>query len=189
VFLQNLSGLVKLRALHVIQLKNDDTCVWVMRETKKFLIDNISHHPELKIEWISVDDDDRVDRLVRPSDRPKPTAADDKEKRRRKKKAKDTKGKQKAAASSTPGSANGSGSSSAALTGGAGVLLAPSDLFPVLPLLDGLDSANDGSTDSEDEDEDDEDDEDNGCLKTMSAHFYDVWGVRIFKKQIVAGRL
>jgi hypothetical protein len=156
-----------------VQLKNDDTCVWVMRETKKFLIDNISHHPQLKIEWISVDDGDRVDRVMRPSDTPKSTASELENREREKKRGKDTKGKQKASVSF----ATGVGGSSNGILGSA-------DLFPVLPSIEGLDGAAEAS-----ESEDDDSEDDSGILKTIGAHFYDVWGVRIFEKEIVAGRL
>src|SRR3569833_4135686 len=82
--MQQISGLVNLRALHVIHLRNDDTCVWVMRETKRFLVDNLSHHPELKLEWVSIDDDTCAKRILRPSEVPKKT------------KKKKSKGKEKA---------------------------------------------------------------------------------------------
>ncbi|KAK0641543.1 hypothetical protein B0T16DRAFT_335473 [Cercophora newfieldiana] len=149
----NLSGLINLRALHIIQLRNDDTCVWVMRETKRFLIDNMSHHPHLKLEWISIDDEDRVERLIRPSDRAK----------RDKAASKKAKGKQK---SSALGGFGNSGN----------------DLFPVLPPPDNWDNGGSSS---------DEDDElqDQRIEMIDNIHFYDVWGVRIFKKEIVGGRL
>ena len=56
--MQHVAGLAALRALHVVHLRNDDTCVWVMRETKRFLIDNVSHYPDLPLEWIAIDEDD-----------------------------------------------------------------------------------------------------------------------------------
>ncbi|KAK3353155.1 hypothetical protein B0T25DRAFT_454485 [Lasiosphaeria hispida] len=146
-FMQHLAGLISLRALHIIQLRNDDTCVWVMRETKRFLIDNLSHHPHLKLEWISVDDDDRVERLIRPSEFP-----------RKEKRTKKSKGKQKAGA----------------LGGG-------SDLFPVLPPLESWDVSSDS--------DDDEDLPDSKIETVDNIHFYDVWGVRIFKKEVVHGWL
>jgi hypothetical protein len=124
-----------------------------MRETKRFLIDNLSHHPELKLEWISIDDEDRVERLIRPSDLPK------KEKGTSKK----AKGKQKA----LPASGYGSG---------------VNDLFPVLPPPDNWDNA---ASDSDDDDEL----QDQRIETVDNIHFYDVWGVRIFKKEIVNGRL
>jgi hypothetical protein len=151
--MQHLSGLISLRALHIIQLRNDDTCVWVMRETKRFLIDNLSHHPHLKLEWISIDEEDRVERLIRPSDRAKLN----------KMASKKAKGKQKALA---PGEFGGGGN----------------DLFPVLPPPDNWDNA------VSDSDEDDEM-ESQRIDSVDNIHFYDVWGVRIFKKEIVNGRL
>jgi hypothetical protein len=155
-----------------VQLRNDDTCVWVMRETKKFLIDNISHHPHLKIEWISVDDEDRVDRIVRPSDVPKNTDPGTEEAER--KKASIAKGKQKAPISTSGSNFGGSMPSG---------IMAPSDLFPVLPSIEGFD----GAVEVSDSEDNDSEDGDHGVLKTIMAHFYDVWGVRIFKKEIVAG--
>ncbi len=148
--MQQLSGLANLRALHIIQLRNDDTCVWVMRETKKFLIDNLSHHPEMKLEWISLDDDDRVERIIRPADLPK----------KEKKQGSKAKGKQKAGISGHVGN----------------------DTFPVLTAADawGL------SSDSEDDDDDLQEQK----IETVGdIHFYDVWGVRIFKKEVITGRV
>lgn len=55
----------KLRALHIVNLRNDDTCVWVMRETKRFIIDNLCHFPHLKLEWLAIDEDEHAERLVR----------------------------------------------------------------------------------------------------------------------------
>lgn len=71
--MQHLPGLTTLRVLHVIHLRNDDTCMWVMRETKRFLIDIVSHYPDLKLKLVSIDEDDRVDKLVRFPE-PKKTA-------------------------------------------------------------------------------------------------------------------
>jgi len=150
-FMQQLSGLINLRALHLIQLRNDDTCVWVMRETKRFLIDNLSHHPHLKLEWISIDDDDRVDRLIRPGDLPK---------------------KNKSAPSSKS-----KGKEKAPLPTGFGL---GGEMFPVLPALDTWDQS---------DSEDDEELQDQGIETLENIHFYDVWGVRIFKKEVVTGRL
>lgn len=151
--MQHLSGLISLRALHIVQLRNDDTCVWVMRETKRFLIDNLTHHPHLKLEWISIDDDDRVERLIRASDLPN----------KDKKQSKKAKGKQKAKTATTGGG---------------------NSPFPVLPAVDSWDNAA-SSSDSESEDED----KDRRIETVENIHFYDVWGVRIFKKEVVTGRL
>lgn len=76
--------MTKLRALHIVNLRNDDTCVWVMRETKRFIIDNLSHFPELKLEWLAIDEDEHAERLVRwkapPKDKEKKAKAKGKEK-------------------------------------------------------------------------------------------------------------
>ena len=63
--MQRVNGLTELLALQVIRLRNEDTCVWVMRETKKFLVDNLVHHPEIKLEWISIDEDCTAERITR----------------------------------------------------------------------------------------------------------------------------
>jgi len=146
--MQQISGLVNLRALHVIHLRNDDTCVWVMRETKRFLVDNLSHHPELKLEWVSIDDDTCAERILRPSEVPKKT------------KKKKSKGKEKATVPFINGNSP----------------------FPPLPPIDAWDAV----------DESEEDDEDLQTLKLETiegVHFSDVWGVRIFKKEVTTGRL
>lgn len=151
--LQHISGLTNLRALHIISLRSDDTCVWVMRETKRFILDNLSHYPELKLEWLAIDDDDRVERIVRWKE---PT----KDKEGKNKSAK-SKGKEKATAPMTNG-----------------------DQFPVLS----LDSLNLGN-------ESDEDEDDHGSgdgmynINTVDTPSYDVWGTRIFKREVTSGRL
>lgn len=151
--MRRMAKLINLRALHIISLRNDDTCVWVMRETKEFLLDNLSHHPEMKLEWVSIDEDDKVDRILMPSELPDKT-------KKKKKKAKKDKGKQKAANFSISG-----GSLS----------------FPVFPPLESWDA---------DSDSDDDEEETTSAVERMSGvKFYDVWDVRIFKKEVVYGRL
>lgn len=146
---------MNLRALHIINLRNDDTCVWVMRETKRFVIDTLSHYPELKLEWLAIDDDERVERILRLKEIPKEIM---------KGKSAKSKGKEKAAPLIT---------------------FLNADNFPVLT----LDNPDLGS-------ESDEDDEGVTTLDGRSKletidniHFYDVWGVRIFKREVVTGRL
>ncbi|CAN8102132.1 unnamed protein product [Discula destructiva] len=76
--LQNIHFMVNLRALHIVNLRNDDTCVWVMRETKRFIIDNLCHFQNLKLEWLAIDEDEHAERLVRwkapPKDKKKAKA-------------------------------------------------------------------------------------------------------------------
>ncbi|KFA72508.1 hypothetical protein S40288_06655 [Stachybotrys chartarum IBT 40288] len=150
-FMQYFSGLASLRAINILRFRNSDTCIWVMRELLKFIVDNLSHHPELKLEWIAMEDD-RVDRVVRPSE------TDGKAEQVKKSNAR--KGKVKA-----PVPAMGMHES-----------------FPWLP-ADGLES------ESESEDEF----ADGGMrlrFRTVGPlQFYDVWGVKIFEKEIRSGRL
>ncbi|KAH7198100.1 uncharacterized protein B0J16DRAFT_409654 [Fusarium flagelliforme] len=147
-FMQYFAGLTSLRAINILRFRNNDTCIWVMREILNFIVDNLSHHPELKLEWIAMEDD-RLDRVIRPTDMP-----DEGEKRR-------GKGKEKATVSNHHNNLN----------------------LPVLPTW-GSDS----------ESEDDDDDASN-CgkrlrLKTVGVlQFYEVWGVKIFDKEIRSGRL
>jgi hypothetical protein len=58
-------GLTSLRALHTNQFRTDDTCMWVMREFKGFTKDNVAHNPDMKLEYLALQDN--VDRLVRRS--------------------------------------------------------------------------------------------------------------------------
>ncbi|CAG7564784.1 unnamed protein product [Fusarium equiseti] len=149
-FMQYFAGLTSLRAINILRFRNNDTCIWVMREILNFIVDNLSHHPELKLEWIAMEDD-RLDRVIRPTDTP-----DEEEKRRGK-----GKGKEKATVGNHHNNLN----------------------LPVLPTW-GSDS----------ESEDDDDDASN-CgkrlrLKTVGVlQFYEVWGVKIFDKEIRSGRL
>ncbi len=157
--MQQLAGLVSLRALNIIQLRNDDTCVWVMRETKRFLVDNLSHHPELKLEWIPIDDDTCAERILRPSEVPK-------------KPKKKSKGKEKAV--SPPAFSNGSASS---------------DVIPILS-LDSWDAGSTSAGAGGDESDEDEEELQSIKLETLEGvHFSDVWGVKIFEKEITSGRL
>ncbi|RSL58115.1 hypothetical protein CEP54_007942 [Fusarium duplospermum] len=147
-FMQYFAGLVNLRAINILRFRNNDTCIWVMREILNFIVDNLSHHPELKLEWIAMEDD-RLDRVIRPSDTPEEGV-----KRR-------DKGKEK-------------------LSMG---LHHNDSALPVLP------------TWASDSESDDDDDDASNCgkrlrLKTVGVlQFFEVWGVRIFDKEIRTGRL
>ncbi|KAM0563639.1 hypothetical protein ACHAPJ_001365 [Fusarium lateritium] len=147
-FMQYFAGLINLRAINILRFRNNDTCIWVMREILNFIVDNLSHHPELKLEWIAMEDD-RLDRVIRPTDTP-----EEGEKRR-------GKGKEKATVNHHHNDSN----------------------LPVLP-----------SWGSDSESEEDDDDASN-CgkrlrLKTVGVlQFYEVWGVKIFDKEIRSGRL
>ncbi|WZH41589.1 uncharacterized protein QYS62_002542 [Fusarium acuminatum] len=147
-FMQYFAGLVNLRAINVLRFRNNDTCIWVMREILNFIVDNLSHHPELKLEWIAMEDD-RLDRVIRPTDIP-----DEGEKRR-------SKGKEKATVNHHHNNSN----------------------LPMLP-----------SWGSDSDSEEDDDDASN-CGKRLRLQtvgvlqFYEVWGVKIFDKEVRSGRL
>ncbi|KAK8868910.1 hypothetical protein PGQ11_007488 [Apiospora arundinis] len=146
-FLQYVSGLTNLRALHIISFRSDDTCLSVMRETRRFIVDTISHYPELKLEWLSIGDDDRAQRIMRKTDLP---TAEQKGKKK-------GKGKEVAAPDA-----------------------AEEDGYPAFP------------DDRWDEESDSDEDDGAQWLKLDlidNIAFYDVWGVKIFKKEIMTARL
>ncbi|RYP55591.1 hypothetical protein DL771_012345 [Monosporascus sp. 5C6A] len=155
-FLQHLTGLTSLHALHILSFRNDDTCVSVLRETRRFMVDTLSHHPELKLEWIAVGDEGRAQQIMRRDDTLSST------------KKRNTGEKDNGKWKGPPVDANGHLSNS----GGGG--------YPVFP-------AHGWEPDSESDDGDDP-----TTLRLDLSEplpFYDIWGVRIFQKEIVAGRL
>lgn len=158
--MQYFQGLGNLRAINILHFKNNDTCLWVMREILRFIVDNLSHHPDMRLEWIAMEDE-RVDRVVRPSDFVDKFLKDERKKDRR------SKGKAKASNKTTINSQYTAGNHN----------------YPILPSMDGLDS--------ESESEDDVFDSGNRLkFKTVGPlQFYDVWGVKIFEKEIRSGRL
>ncbi|KAI0896815.1 hypothetical protein F4806DRAFT_409635 [Annulohypoxylon nitens] len=147
IFLQNIAGLANLRALQLVSFRTEDTCLSVMRETRRFIIDAVSHHPELKLEWLALGDDERVVRIVRKSVTPKQPKIT-------------AKGKQPAT-HQTDFNASGP--------------------FPVAPT----------EWDDVSESEDDEDQQSPTQKLELNEgySFYDIYGVRIFKKEVVNGRL
>jgi hypothetical protein len=109
----------------------------------------------MKLQWVSIDEDDKVDRILMPSE----LLTEAKNKR----KAKKDKGKQKATNFPINGGSSG---------------------FPVFPPLHSWNA--DADTDSDE----DEGEEPMTTVERMSGvKFYDVWDVRIFKKEVVYGRL
>lgn len=60
---QFMPGLESLRALHTIEFRCRETCAWVMQEFRKFVVDNVAHNPEMKLEYLALGAS--VDRLVR----------------------------------------------------------------------------------------------------------------------------
>lgn len=146
-FTQYMSNLARLRALHIISFRNEDTCVSVVRETRQFIVDTMSQHPGLPLEWISMGeaDRDRAERIIRHPD------INDHDGRAKRKKTK-SKGKE--------------------------VMTFPDDNYPYLHVPD--------------ESESDDDDDDQFRLKLeleSPIPFWEVYGVRIWEKEVLAGRL
>ncbi|RDL35853.1 uncharacterized protein BP5553_06465 [Venustampulla echinocandica] len=172
--LQFMPGLTSLRALHTNQFRTEDTCVWVMREFRKFTVDNVAHNPDMKLEYLALDT--VVDRLVRRS---KANASQ--------KATVDKKGKGKAASNSKvlaemilgPG---GTWPDGGVLNNSGTAGIGPSALAG--PLLDMQLSS----------DEDDDSAPVVGKLglkiETVdNVRFHDIVGVRIFEKDVIGGRL
>ena len=152
--MQHVPKLTNLRALNVVHFRSNDTCPWVMRETRRFLVDTLSHHLELKLEWLAIDDGSVV-RIIRDSPREDKPLDED-----AKKESKSKKGKEKASTLNWSGSG-----------------------YPFV-------SSNNNAWDSGSDSDDDTDPAAHAKLETIEGiHFYDVWDTRIFKKEVMAGRL
>lgn len=124
-----------------------------MREIRKFLVDNVSHHPNMKLEYIALDGN--VERLVRRQPEPKSQTAS----------KSSGKGKGKATLSAIESASIGS-------------------IFPTLLGANGEESS------SEEESDGDDDYIPGLKLETLeSGRFYDVYGVRMWRKDVLMGRL
>ncbi|KAI9847585.1 MAG: hypothetical protein M1837_002159 [Sclerophora amabilis] len=164
LLLQYLPGLSSLKALHIIHFRIEDTCRTVKRDLLRFTIDIVAHHPQMKLEHIGLDDD--VHRLLRKSasDRKKPN------------KTKNKKKKVNADSAVQTSSSAAAAEAAAAATDGA---------------------AEDSSSSNESTEPDsDADTVVHGTnrprlkISTLeNVKFYDVYGVRIFRKDIRAGSL
>ncbi len=139
--------------MHIINFRNDDTCHWVIREIRKFAVDSVAHNPEMKLEYIALEN--TVERLVRRLKKPK------------------SKGKGKA------------------VDKGKGKEVEISSPSLAFPTLDSLLSPGTASGSSEDESVNSEDEVGPGLkLETLEGvRFYDIYGVRIFRKDVMMGRL
>ncbi|KAG5984523.1 hypothetical protein E4U55_004419 [Claviceps digitariae] len=162
-FMQYFSGLVNLRAINILHFKNNDTCIWVMRELFRFIVDNLSHHPQLKLEWIATEDN-HVDRVIRPCETSPESSPSCLSSSQAPVTRDEDKGKDKAhAVSSNVASAQ----------------------YPIL-------SADAIEADSESDDDDDDKSDCGWRLRYKvigPMQFYDVWGVKIFEKEIRKGSL
>lgn len=162
--MQHISSLVSLHALQIIHFRSNDTCIWVMREMLRFITDNISHHPHLKLEWV-VMGDERVDRIIRVTDSKDAKTAGGKK----------YKSHMAAATTTTipPMPSHGGWMGSMA-----------SDPFPTFPTDDSM-------VDYSDSDSEDEDVQSGKVRLEIDGpmQFDEVWEVKIFGKEIRTGRL
>lgn len=161
VFMQCFHELVNLRAINILHFKSNDTCLWVVRETLRFIVDNLSHHPDMKLEWIAMEDD-RVDRVMRPGE------DDDDESCR-----------QRLPRPAQPIITGPFDLPSPPTSGHTSDTNLPPPLYP-----------SDLVGDSDDSDDDFLRDSGSGLrYTTVPMQFYDVWGIKIFEKEICSGRL
>lgn len=142
-------GLVNLRALQLISFRTEDTCLSVMRETRQFIVDAVSYHPDLKLEYLALGDEDRAMRIVR--------------------KLESSKGPKKI-------SFNGKEIATDVVSNHHFGIY-----FPEAPMG--------WYTVSESEDEEDDPLPGSKLEVIEGFAFYDIYGIRIFKKEIVSGRL
>lgn len=154
--------MLNLRAINILHFKTNDTCLWVVRETLRFMVDNLSHHPEMKLEWIAMEDD-RVDRVIRPGD-------DDDEELCRQRLSRAEQQPIITGPFDPPSHPSSGHTSDTSLP-----------LFPPYAIDDEEDSDDEllyGSSESR--------------LRYTTVgpmQFYDVWGIKIFEKEIRSGRL
>lgn len=187
MFVRKLSKLRNLHAFNLIHFRSNDHCPLIMRETRHFVIDNLSHCPEMKLEWISIGEY-RVERIVRgPFDVSSSEEEEDegnaKEgKGKGKEKEHKEKGKRKAKTKKTKKKKQ-SKDKSKATTNSLG-LGSGGSAYPPLPLGSVWDGASESS---------DEEDTDALTRTEFEVHgglrYSDVWGVRIFEKEVWSGRL
>ncbi|KAK3488079.1 uncharacterized protein B0T23DRAFT_221775 [Neurospora hispaniola] len=163
VFNQNARLLGNLRALHIPILRCDDPCPSLPMEGKKFLIDNLSQFPLTKLEWISINDGDCVDHVKFN----KPQSV---EERKRRMAAKEAKGKSKATVVTA---SNGTSSNTTQNPN-----FSPPETWD-----------DESSTDEWHGDGELTSSSSNFLVQLGTMRFYDVWGVRIFKKEVFSGRL
>lgn len=176
--MQNLSGLKNLYALHILHFRSDDTCIWVFRELRRFIVDNVAQHPHLPLQYLALKDS--VSQLAR-SFKPPSSGTATKTKKKSKSKSK-SKGKGKeggGAPMAIMGTGMGAGTATASMGGSSGSGAAA--------------SAEESTTEADDADDDDEDEVflANGLkIDTIDGfRFFDVPEVKIFSREIRLGKL
>ncbi|KAG9230361.1 hypothetical protein BJ875DRAFT_385330 [Amylocarpus encephaloides] len=61
--LQSIPGMVSLRALHTNYFRQEDQCEWIKSNFGKFLVDTVSHSPQMQLEYVALGQ--QIERLVR----------------------------------------------------------------------------------------------------------------------------
>ncbi|CAK7229798.1 hypothetical protein SBRCBS47491_007371 [Sporothrix bragantina] len=54
--MQQLSDFNSLQALHIVELHNDDTCMWAIQEVKKYFADMLTQCPDLGFKYLAISD-------------------------------------------------------------------------------------------------------------------------------------
>ena len=183
--MQNLAGLKSLYALHILHFRSDDTCIWVFRELRRFIVDNVSQHPSLPLEYLALKDS--VSQLARRVKAPSTATATTKKK---KSAQKDGEG-----AKDVVGTSPSAGTAS---TGGSGNVASAGESKSDNGVTDDVAAAaadNDNDdVDADDEEEDDDDDEVFLCnglnIDTIDGYrFSDLPEIKIFSREIRLGKL
>jgi len=174
--MQNFSGLKSLYALHILHFRSDDTCIWVFRELRRFIVDNVAQHPDLPLEYLALKDS--VSQLARNVKDFSTIPATDKK----------TSSKQKVGGTGEAVVATGTG---AASTGGAGTVSGEGSNADNNNNNGTGDVVAGGSEDAEEADDEDEGFLANGLkIETIDGYFFsDLPEVKIFSREIRLGKL
>ena len=178
--MQNFSGLKSLYALHILHFRSDDTCIWVFRELRRFIVDNVAQHPDLPLEYLALKDS--VSQLARNVKDFTTIPATDKK----------TNAKQKVGGTGEPVVATSTGTGTgtgAASTSGAGTVSGEESM------ADNNNGTGDvaagGNEDAEEDDDEDEGFLANGLkIETIDGYFFsDLPEVKIFSREIRLAKL
>lgn len=183
--MQNLSGLKSLYALHILHFRSDDTCIWVFRELRRFIADNVAQHPDLPLEYLALKDS--ISQLERSLKAPSTVSAT---------KHKKSNSKQKASGSGHVIMPTGTGAASA---GGASTVstkeLMPENNGTAEVAAGGSEDAEDDDVDDEDDEDGDEDEDEDFLVKGLKIdtidgyRFSDLPEIKIFSREIRLAKL
>lgn len=182
--LRCLPGFRALRALHLVHLRNEDTCVWVMQEVRHFLVDTLSHYPHLPLTYLATESAHTIDRIVRVDvrqERERWRVTESKPKSRPNAKP-NTKPKQPAAGPSSSTTKT----KKKKLTASASASSITTNIWAV-----GSKGNNDEDGGEDGGEGEDDDDDDEICrsaeLELESTFMCNVWDTSIFSKEVING--